>query len=374
MKIIAITGQHPKDTTGGSELQAYFIAKELQQTNQQVIFCAVDAPLTTYEVEEAGLKYVGIHQKYLFSRALAFQILLRKERPDIVYIRTLNSFWWIHCICKYYRIPTIYHTSSITHCKYATATHLRNITCDKLWLKTLKKYLKQDFYIFFSRFANIIISQTNEQRQLWQKIFNINSVIINNGHYCLSKIPLKDSKTFNVFWIGKYWKNPEVFIKLYDRIKGETTVHFHMIGLFPDSEIKHFTSYENKNINFHFHGQLPHFEVTKQLEKAHLLVNTSDYEGFSNTFIEAWQRGVPIISFKVDPDGILEKRKLGYLSRTLLQMEKDILTLFHNREIYDQYSQRVFLFANENYNIQKTVRELTDLVENYLGLKKTSCK
>ena len=33
------------------------------------------------------------------------------------------------------------------------------------------------------------------------------------------------------------------------------------------------------------------------------LVNTSDYEGFSNTFIQAWMRRVPIASLHVDPDG-----------------------------------------------------------------------
>ena len=51
--------------------------------------------------------------------------------------------------------------------------------------------------------------------------------------------------------------------------------------------------------------------VNSLLEHTDLLVNTSDHEGFSNTFIQAWMRRVPVVSLRVDPDRLLSRGGLG---------------------------------------------------------------
>jgi glycosyltransferase involved in cell wall biosynthesis len=45
-------------------------------------------------------------------------------------------------------------------------------------------------------------------------------------------------------------------------------------------------------------------------------VNTSDYEGFSNAFIQAWMRRVPVATLTVDPDGLLSRGGLGVVGGT----------------------------------------------------------
>ena len=40
------------------------------------------------------------------------------------------------------------------------------------------------------------------------------------------------------------------------------------------------------------------------------LCSTSEFEGFPNTFLEAWAQGVPVVS-TFDPDGLIERRGLG---------------------------------------------------------------
>ena len=63
-------------------------------------------------------------------------------------------------------------------------------------------------------------------------------------------------------------------------------------------------------------------ETNREISQAHVLVNTSLYEGFPNTFIQAWLRAVPTISLNVDPDGVIEGRAWDFVPATLKNSEQ----------------------------------------------------
>jgi glycosyltransferase involved in cell wall biosynthesis len=42
------------------------------------------------------------------------------------------------------------------------------------------------------------------------------------------------------------------------------------------------------------------------------LISTSFKEGFPNTFLEAWETGIPVASLHVDPNATLSKQNLGF--------------------------------------------------------------
>jgi glycosyltransferase involved in cell wall biosynthesis len=58
-------------------------------------------------------------------------------------------------------------------------------------------------------------------------------------------------------------------------------------------------------------GQLPHAEVLYRMHRAVAIVSTSSAEGMPNVFLEAWSRGVPVLSLEYDPDGKIESLGLG---------------------------------------------------------------
>jgi hypothetical protein len=66
--------------------------------------------------------------------------------------------------------------------------------------------------------------------------------------------------------------------------------------------------------NLAYVGELTHEQVNDLIAKSHFLVNTSDVEGFSNTFIQAWMRNTVVLSMNVDVDGVLRDQGLGYFA------------------------------------------------------------
>ena len=64
--------------------------------------------------------------------------------------------------------------------------------------------------------------------------------------------------------------------------------------------------------NVTFVGYLKRSEVPDFLAHAVLLLSTSHYEGFSNTFLEAWGAGTPMVApTRVDPDALIAEQGLG---------------------------------------------------------------
>jgi len=52
------------------------------------------------------------------------------------------------------------------------------------------------------------------------------------------------------------------------------------------------------------------------------VINTSNFEGFPNIFLEAWATGVPVISLNVDPGNVIKKRRLGICCEGSLERMK----------------------------------------------------
>ncbi len=87
--------------------------------------------------------------------------------------------------------------------------------------------------------------------------------------------------------------------------------------------------------NVEFVGLIPHDEVTSFLTEAYCLLNTSLFEGFSNTFLEAFSVGTPVVTLGVNPDFILTIYDLGFVNK-IEEMGKTF-DIFNNNFDYIEF-------------------------------------
>ena len=64
-------------------------------------------------------------------------------------------------------------------------------------------------------------------------------------------------------------------------------------------------------------------EILELYGNARAVVCTSHFEGFPNTFLEAWARGTPALSLRVDPDGVIERHGLGTMAHGSIERLAD---------------------------------------------------
>ena len=56
-------------------------------------------------------------------------------------------------------------------------------------------------------------------------------------------------------------------------------------------------------------------------DRAKIFLNTSSIEGFPNTFLQAWIRGVPVVTF-FDPDSLVQRLQLGTVANSVDEMRE----------------------------------------------------
>ncbi|GAH07780.1 unnamed protein product, partial [marine sediment metagenome] len=104
----------------------------------------------------------------------------------------------------------------------------------------------------------------------------------------------------------KRWKQPEIFIELAHRLP---QFKFVMIGGMQSARMYDYTiraALQQTPANFQYLGSMPINQVNALISQSDLLLYTSlPVEGFGNSFLQAWLRGVPTLSPFFDLDGIL---------------------------------------------------------------------
>jgi glycosyltransferase involved in cell wall biosynthesis len=108
-------------------------------------------------------------------------------------------------------------------------------------------------------------------------------------------------------------------------------------------------------------GKVARTDMPGVYRDAAALICTSAYEGFPNTFLEAWSHGVPVIS-TIDPDGLIARHGLGIVAGTREGLTAAVRTCLRSRESWLEMSSR----AREYYLAHHTPERVLPLFEEVL--------
>ena len=139
-------------------------------------------------------------------------------------------------------------------------------------------------------------------------------------------------RDIDVLWVAniRRLKRPNRMLALAAQLP-EATIHM-VGGPLPGEEAlyEEVRREASLRLNLVFHGRRSYHDVNALYARARLLVNTSEVEGFPNTYLQAWIHGVPVISY-LDPDGVIGRNGLGAKVESPLRMREEVLRLLGDR-------------------------------------------
>lgn len=162
-----------------------------------------------------------------------------------------------------------------------------------------------------------------------------------------------------VLWVStlRPWKRPELFVELARRMP---ELRFRMIGG-PGSEpaaadlFIHLQTEAAALPNLEFVGFVPHARIEPHFDTARVFVNTSETEGFPNTFLQAWARGIPTVSF-CSTGAVVDEQPVGAVVRDFDAMVSSVAQLMHDDHQWRQAGRRAQRHAEESHSVEAAVR------------------
>ena len=89
--------------------------------------------------------------------------------------------------------------------------------------------------------------------------------------------------------------------------------------------------------NITFEGFVPPDEIHEQFRHAALLVNTSDYEGFGNGFLEAWRYATPVVSLHYTLHGVINTEPVGVHAGSTDALPEAVTAFFNDVDRRERY-------------------------------------
>jgi len=168
----------------------------------------------------------------------------------------------------------------------------------------------------------------------------------------------------DVLWVSniRKLKRPDRILHLAERMP---ELKIHMVGGPLAGEEALFRDVRDAaaaKTNVMFHGRLSYWDASELYGRAKVLVNTSEIEGFPNSYLQAWIRGVPVVTL-IDPDDVIEREGLGVAARSTAEIFDAINHLLCDPVAWKAASDRCRAFMARDYGEDKVLAAYLDTFE-----------
>jgi glycosyltransferase involved in cell wall biosynthesis len=169
-----------------------------------------------------------------------------------------------------------------------------------------------------------------------------------------------------VLWAGRLCaqKRPDKLMKI---AKAMPALQFDMVGRDSgDRCAQSALAMAARLSNVCVHGQVPPHAMPSFYENAACLLCTSDYEGFPNTFLEAWSYALPVIS-TFDPDGLIARHQLGAVASDEKELCSALAQLMSSASLYREASEKGLCYYRQNHSADRVLPQFERLFAEAAG-------
>jgi len=218
----------------------------------------------------------------------------------------------------------------------------------------IKYWRDRKLYEYGLARADAILFQSARQKEAMRQNYRREGIVANMMLDRPGRQRSLAERDIPILWVNNIrdFKRPDLALEL-ARLIPDSMIH--MIGGTQPGFEKMYRDIDDQArtiANIRFHGPVPYHEVNDYYERARVFINTSDSEGFPNSYLQAWVRGTPVVAF-FDPDGVIQREGLGYVAANVADMHRIVASLLANPQTWQQLSQRCRQYMAEEYSEDK---------------------
>lgn len=344
------SGQGDIPVIGGAELQQSVIARALVQRGYRVSMISMDYGQHDGTVRD-GVTIRTIHKpdegipvvRFFHPRLTSLWRALAQVDADIYYQRTSAALTgFVAAFCKRRGKRSIYAGASDVD--FIPGRQDISYRRDK-WL-----------FEYGLRTVDRVMVQNPSQKKNLLRHYRRESIIVPN---CFTAPPgARADRGGCVLWVAtvRPQKRPELLLEIARRLPQH---RFVMIGgsdpgRRSEEYARGVAAAAASLPNVEFRGFLPFEEADREFGNARLVVNTSSYEGFPNTFLQAWSRGVPTIAF-VDTGSRADGAPVYDIVDDVADAALRVDRMMRDDLAWQQASQRVQSHFRERHSVEAVV-------------------
>ena len=329
---------------GGEEVQHCLLAKALRARGHIVSMVVADYG----QPDAASWDGITVYKAYAFAAGLPIfrfahprwtgvWAALRRADAEVYYVSCAGMHLGLLAMfCARYRRGLVFR---MAHDSDAKPQEL-----------IIPHWRDKKLYGYGLRRTDVVLAQSENQRVGMLANYGVASrvagMLVDSG----AVVGTLSERTGGVLWVNnlRQFKRPDLAMDLAALLPDR---EFDMIGgpqagfesLFAQTQQR---AAEMPQVRFW--GRVPYQDIGPYYGQARVFINTSDTEGFPNSFLQAWVRGTPVVSF-FDPDGLIEREGLGFRATTIDEMAAKVNRLVNEPELWHAVSQRCLRFMAQRY-------------------------
>ena len=171
-------------------------------------------------------------------------------------------------------------------------------------------------------------------------------------------------------WVGRLvdYKRPLEYVRLAESLPD---ARFRMVWFAtnetPEQLVAEVEAAEERLPNFEIVPQQPRGELLELISHSSAIVSTSRAEGMPNTFLEAWARGIPVVSLEFDPDGVIAEKGLGLVAHSARELSEAVARVWNNGELRAEMGRRARSHVSEIHSPPAVSREWARVLRETLA-------